>query len=65
MFLCMCMLCEIEDEINFEIGFDYEFDLGLGCWKWIGLYCNEYSFIEDSVCFDFVDGSMFFEWIFE
>ena len=64
-FLRTRTLRETEDEINFEIGFDYEFDLGPGRWKWIGLHRNEHSPTEDSVRFDFADGSTPTERIFE
>ncbi|MEM9406545.1 MAG: TonB-dependent receptor plug domain-containing protein [Acidobacteriota bacterium] len=64
-FLRTRTLRETDDEINFEIGFDYEFDLGPGRWKWIGLHRNEHSPTEDSVRFDFADGSTPFERVFE
>lgn len=53
--LWLCLLCQSEDEVSYELGVDYEMVLGFGCFKWIGLYCFEFSFSEVSVCFDFVD----------
>ncbi len=64
-FLRTRALRETEDQINFEIGFDYELALGPGRWKWIGLHRNEHSPTEDSVRFDFADGSTPFERVFE
>ncbi len=48
-------LIETEDEVNFEIGADYEFDFSAGRLKFIGLYRYEDSPTEDSVRTDFAD----------
>ncbi|MEM6817715.1 MAG: TonB-dependent receptor plug domain-containing protein [Pseudomonadota bacterium] len=49
-------LRESEDEFNFEVGGDYEFKLGPGRLKLIGLHRYEDSPTEASVRFDFEDG---------
>ncbi|MEO1581599.1 MAG: TonB-dependent receptor plug domain-containing protein [Pseudomonadota bacterium] len=49
-------LRESEDEFNFEVGGDYEFKLGAGRLKLIGLHRYEDSPTEASVRFDFEDG---------
>lgn len=64
-FLRTRSLRETEDEINFEVGFDYDFALGPGRWKWIGLHRYEHSPTEDRVRFDFASDSAPTERIFE
>ncbi|MEO1326493.1 MAG: TonB-dependent receptor plug domain-containing protein [Pseudomonadota bacterium] len=49
-------LRETEDEFNFEVGGDYDFNLGVGRLKLIGLHRFEDSPTEASVRFDFEDG---------
>ena len=49
-------LIETEDEFNFELGADYEFGLGPGRFKLIGLHRYEDSPTEDTVRTDFADG---------
>ena len=49
-------LRETEDEFNFEVGADYEFDLGAGRLKLIGLHRFEDSPTEARVTFEFANG---------
>lgn len=49
-------LIQTEDEFNFELGADYEFALGSGRLKFIGLHRYEDSPTEDNVRTDFADG---------
>lgn len=47
---------ESEDEYNYELGGDYEFALGSGRLKLIGLHRFEHSPFEQSAIFDYADG---------
>ncbi|MEM6703657.1 MAG: TonB-dependent receptor plug domain-containing protein [Acidobacteriota bacterium] len=58
-------LSQSEDEVSYELGFDYEMALGPGRLKWIGLHRFEYSPSEDSVRFDFADDRPATETVFE
>ncbi|MEM6537065.1 MAG: TonB-dependent receptor [Pseudomonadota bacterium] len=49
-------LSETEDEFSLEVGADYEFAVGDGGLKFIGLYRYENSPIVNGVRFDFADG---------
>ncbi|MEM7217390.1 MAG: TonB-dependent receptor plug domain-containing protein [Pseudomonadota bacterium] len=49
-------LRESEDELNYEVGVDYEFPLGAGRLKLIGLHLFENSPTKSRVEFEFADG---------
>ncbi len=50
-------LSESEDEYNFEVGTDFEFDLGMGRLKIIGLHRFESSPMVDQAITSYIDGT--------